>query len=186
LIIKGTRRDAVEDFTVKKVTPVYSGRVVGVTVETIIFPNGKEATREVVRHPGAVAMVPLLSPGKVVLIKQFRYSTGKALWEIPAGTIEAGETPLACAHRELAEEIGYRAQRMEALGGFYTSPGFCNEFIHLFAAVGLEPAQAQHDMDEQLEAHVLSLDEAMQMLQSGEIIDAKTIIGLLKVGRRDW
>jgi ADP-ribose pyrophosphatase len=176
----------VKDFTVKKVETVYSGRVVGLSVETIVFPDGREATREVVRHPGAVAIVPLLSPREVILIRQFRYSTGRALWEIPAGTLESGETPEACAHRELIEEAGYRAQRMEPIGGFYTSPGFCTEFIHAFAALGLEPAEAHLDIDEQIEAHRMSLAEALQKIEDGEIIDAKTIIGLLRVAQKHF
>ncbi len=170
-----------KDFTVKNVEPVFSGRVVNVSVETFAFPDGKEARRELVRHPGAVAIVPLLSAEEIVLIKQFRYSARTVLWEIPAGTLEAGETPLACAHRELIEEVRYRASGMEAIGGFYTSPGFCNEFIHLYAASGLEPAEGSLDEDELIEAHVVSRDEAMRMIRSGEIIDAKTIIGLLRV-----
>lgn len=173
-----------KDFTLKKAEKIYSGRVVGLSVETIVFPDGKEATREVVRHPGAVAMVPLLSSREVVLIRQFRYSAGKSLWEIPAGTLEPGETPLDCAHRELVEEVGYRAQEMEPLGGFYTSPGFCTEFLHLFAALNLERTETHLDKDEQIEAHPMTLDEAMRKVENGEIVDAKTIIGLLRVRQR--
>jgi ADP-ribose pyrophosphatase len=170
-----------KDFAVKNAQKIYSGRVVDLSVETIIFPDGKEATREVVRHPGAVAIAPLLSPREIVLIRQFRYSAGKELWEIPAGTIEPGEDPMNCAYRELIEEVGYRAQTMRLLGGFYTSPGFCTEFLHLFLATNLERAETRLDTDEQIEAHAMTLDEAFRKLDQGEIIDAKTIVGLLKI-----
>lgn len=172
-----------EDFEVKKVKQVYSGRVVGLSVETIVLPDGRETTREVVRHSGAAAIVPMLSPDEVVLIRQFRYCAKKTLWEIPAGTVEPGETPLACAERELVEETGYRAGKMKPMGGFFTSPGFCDEFLHLFLATELERCESKLDKDEQIEVQRMSLGEALDKIERGEIIDAKTIVGLLKVGR---
>jgi ADP-ribose pyrophosphatase len=174
---------SMEDFKVLKAEKIYSGRVVGLSRETIAFPDGKEAVREIVRHPGASAMVPMISPTEVILIKQFRYSAKKMLWEIPAGTLEPGETALACAERELVEEIGYRAGKMTPLGGFYTSPGFCNEFLHLFLATDLEPSQSNLDKDERLEVHRMPMKEALRKIETGDIIDAKTIAGLLKVSR---
>ncbi len=170
-----------DDFKVLKAEKIYSGRVVGLARETIAFPDGKEAVREIVQHPGASAMVPMISPTEVIMIKQFRYSAKKMLWEIPAGTLEPGETPLACAERELVEEIGYRAGKMTPLGGFYTSPGFCNEFLHLFLATDLEPAKSNLDKDERLEVHRIPMKEAIRKIETGDIIDAKTIVGLLKV-----
>ena len=170
-----------QDFEVRETRNIYSGRVVELSVETILLPDGTEAMREVVRHPGAAAMVPMLSPEKIILIRQFRYCAKKTLWEIPAGTIEAGETPLACAERELIEETGYRAGKMEPMGGFFTSPGFCSEFLHLFLATELQPCKAERDSDEQLLVHTVPLSEALRKIQSGEIIDAKTIVGLLKL-----
>jgi len=169
-----------EDFRIKETKHVYSGRVVNLSVERIALPDGSEISREVVRHPGAVAIVPMLSPHEVVLIKQFRYCAGKALWEIPAGTLEPGETPTACAERELTEETGYRAGKIVPMGGFYTSPGFCNEFLHLFLAAELEHCGLKLDSDERLEVHAMSLEEALEKIETGEIIDAKTIVGLLK------
>ena len=173
-----------KDFTVRKVEEIYSGRVVSVSVETFAFADGQEATREVVHHPGAVAIVPVVNSKEIILLKQFRYCAGRDLWEIPAGTIEPGETPLVCAHRELIEETGRRARKMEFLGGFYTSPGFTSEYLHLFAAMDLEPAEAHLDKDEKIEIHQVSFEEALQKIEMGEIMDAKTIVGLLRVSRR--
>ena len=172
-----------EDFKIKDVKHVYSGRVVDFSVEKVALPDGSEITREVVRHPGAVAIVPLLSPREVVLIKQFRYSAGKTLWEIPAGTLEPGETPTACAERELTEETGYRAGKIVPMGGFYTSPGFCTEFLHLFLALELEHRGLKLDSDERIEVHPMDLKEAFDKIENGEIVDAKTIVGLLKTDR---
>ncbi|RJP21392.1 MAG: NUDIX hydrolase [Candidatus Abyssobacteria bacterium SURF_5] len=173
-----------KDFVITNVEKIYCGRVVDLSVETIQYPDGSGAKREVVRHPGAVAVVPLLSPHEVILIRQFRYCAGAVLWEIPAGTLERGEDPTECAHRELIEEVGYRAREMERLCAFYTSPGFCNEFLHVFAARNLEPAKAELDKDEQIEAHPVALSEAFRKIDAGEIVDAKTIIGLLKIRQR--
>jgi ADP-ribose pyrophosphatase len=172
-----------KDFEIKQKEQIYSGRVVGLSRETIVLPDGNEATREVVQHSGAVAMVPLISPTEVILLRQFRYPAKKELWEIPAGTLEAGETPLDCARRELVEETGYRAGKMTPLGGFFTSPGFCTEFLHLFLATELEPCEADPDKDERIEAHRMSLEDAFLKVETGEIVDAKTLVGLLKVNR---
>jgi ADP-ribose pyrophosphatase len=172
-----------EDFKVKETKHLYSGRVVNLSVEKIALPDGNEISREVVHHPGAVAIVPMLSPDEVVLIKQFRYCAGKALWEIPAGTLEPGESPAACAARELTEETGYRAGKMVPMGGVYTSPGFCNEFLHLFLAADLEHCGLKLDPDERIEVHTMSMNEALRKIESGEIVDAKTIVGLLKTDR---
>jgi ADP-ribose pyrophosphatase len=169
-----------DDFKVTKAEKIYSGRVVGLSRETFVFPDGKEAVREIVQHPGASAMVPMISPTEVILIKQFRYSAKKELWEIPAGTLEPGETPLACAERELVEEIGYRAGKMTPLGGFYTSPGFCTEFLHLFLATDLELSESNLDKDERIEVHKMPMREAIRKIERGEIIDAKTMVGLLR------
>lgn len=172
-----------EDFVVKETEQIYAGRVVGLSRETVVLPGGKEAVREVVQHPGAVAMAPMLSPTEVILLRQFRYPAGKTIWEIPAGTLEPGETPLECAKRELIEETGYRAGKMEPIGGFFTTPGFCNEFLHLFLATELEPFESNLDKDEQIVTHRMSFDEALRKIESGEIVDAKTLVGLLIVSR---
>ncbi len=172
-----------EDFIVKERNQVYSGRVVNMSVEKVALSDGSEVTREVVHHPGAVAIVPMVSPAEVILIKQFRYCARSAIWEIPAGTLEPDETPLACAERELIEETGYRAGKMKSLGGFYTSPGFCTEFLHLFLASDLEACGSDLDADELLEVHVMPMEEALGKIEEGEIVDGKTIIGLLKANR---
>lgn len=172
-----------EDFTVKESNQVYSGRIVNVSVEKVALSDGSEVTREVVQHPGAVAIVPMISPAEVILIKQFRYCARGAIWEIPAGTLEPGETPLACAERELIEETGYRAGKMKSLGGFYTSPGFCTEFLHIFLASELEACGSKLDADEQIEVYTMPMEEALRKIEEGEIIDAKTIIGLLGTDR---
>ena len=172
-----------KDFKVKGVKQVYSGRIVDLSVETIILPDGKETMREVVRHRGAVAIVPMVSASEVILIKQFRSCAEKTLWEIPAGTMEQGEMPLACAQRELIEETGYRAGKMEPLGGFFTSPGFCNEFLHLFLATKLERCESNLDTDEQIEVHRVSMEEALRKIDNGEIVDAKTLVGLMRASR---
>lgn len=172
-----------QDFELKETRKIYEGRVVELSAETIILPDGREAVREVVGHPGATAIVPLISPREVILIKQFRYCAGKVLWEIPAGTLEADETPIECAKRELIEETGYRAGKMEPMGGFFTSPGFCTEFLRLFLATALEPCESKPDDDERLTAHKVPLDDAFRKIDRGEIVDAKTIVGLLKLSR---
>ena len=171
------------DFELLGKRDVYEGKKLKVSVETIRLPDGRETEREVIRHPGAVAIAPLIAPGEVILIKQFRYCVGKVLWEIPAGTLEEGETPIECAQRELIEESGYRAGKLEPMGGFFPTPGICTEYLSVFLATELEPCQAAPDADEVITVHRVSLDEALRMIDDGEIVDAKTIVGLLKLLR---
>jgi ADP-ribose pyrophosphatase len=164
--------------------PVYLGKLVNLYVDTVQLPDGNRAMREIIKHPGAVAMVPLLASGQVVLVRQFRGAADRVLLEIPAGTLEPGEDPLAAAGRELQEEAGYRPGKLERLGGEYTAPGYTSEFIHLFLATELEPSRLAQDADEFLEVVTLPLDEALRQVENGEIQDGKTIIGLLLVARR--
>jgi ADP-ribose pyrophosphatase len=164
--------------------PVYLGKLVKLYVDTVQLPDGTQSTREIVRHPGAVAMVPLLASGEVVLVRQFRGAADRVLLEIPAGTLEPGEEPLAAAGRELQEEAGFRPGKLERLGGEYTAPGYTSEFIHLFLATDLVPSRLAQDADEFLEAVTLPLGEALRQVESGEIQDGKTIIGLLLAARR--
>lgn len=163
---------------------VFEGKVVSLRVDTVRIANGREATREVVEHPGAVAMVPFLPDGRVILVRQFRQATGRVLLEIPAGTLHPGEEPEECARRELREEIGYEPGRLERMFSSYLAPGYSSEMLHVFLAGELKPAEGSTDEDETVEAEVLPLQKAVDMIRTGEIKDAKTICGLL-LGR-DW
>jgi ADP-ribose pyrophosphatase len=160
---------------------LYSGRLVRLDLLQVRGVGDRIHDREVVRHPGAVAIVPLLD-GKVLLVRQYRAPIDKEIWELPAGTIEPGEEPLECAKRELEEETGYRAREWRKLAEFYTTPGFCDERMVLFLARGLEPRPgARAAEDESLEVRAFTFAEAKQMLLRGELEDAKTIIGLSRI-----
>lgn len=158
---------------------VYRGRVVHLRLDEVALPNGTRARREVVEHAGSVAVVPLLDDGDVVLVQQYRHPVGRTLLEIPAGTCEPNEDPLACAHRELAEETGYTAAHVERLLGFYAAPGFCTEYLDVFLATGLRPGTARPEEDEGIALVRLPLAEALARIARGDICDAKSIIGLL-------
>jgi ADP-ribose pyrophosphatase len=165
---------------------VYSGRVIDLDVDKVRFPDGSIGELEMIRHPGASAVVPFLSEPtgedpQVLLIRQYRYAAGTYLYEVPAGRLEPGESPEACARRELEEETGCRAERVQPLTTIYTTPGFTNERIHLFAAFGLTAGQVQRDVDEFLEVKTMPLTDALAMISRGEIVDAKTIVALLFV-----
>jgi ADP-ribose pyrophosphatase len=164
---------------------VFNGRLLRVKVEEVMLPDGKRARREVVYHTGAIAVVPFKGDGNVVLVRQFRLPTRKALLEIPAGVLGEGETPEACAQRELAEEIGMRPATggLERLCSIHLAPGYSSELIHLFTARNLEPACAQADEDERLEQVEIPVGEALEMINRGEIEDAKTIVALLLATR---
>jgi ADP-ribose pyrophosphatase len=166
-------------FSIQKTTEIYRGTIFDVFVEEVALPNGLVKNREVIRHPGAAAMVPLFDDGKIALIRQFRHAVGSFLWEVPAGTLEPAETPLQCAQRELVEEIGYQAARMEKIAEILPAPGYTDERIHIFLATGLTPAQQNLDDDEVLELQPTAFDRAMDMITEGSIQDAKTIAGLL-------
>jgi len=158
---------------------VFSGKLINLRVDTVSLPNDRVARREIVEHPGAVALLPLDAEGKVVMVKQYRKAAEQTLLEIPAGTLHRGEEPLVAAQRELQEEIGAAAEKLEHLIDFYPSPGFSSEVTHLYVASGLRPSSLPADEDESFEIVHLSLDEAIRMVREGEIRDAKSIIGLL-------
>lgn len=165
---------------------VYTGRLVTVDEETIENPAGQRVTLELVRHPGAAAIVPLLSSPdaddpQVLLIHQYRYAAGGHLWEIPAGVLEPGEDPTACARRELEEETGARAEHLEPLTTVFTTPGFTDERIHLFLATGLTVGEAAHEADEQIEVRPRPMSEVLRMIRDGEMTDAKSVVALLWV-----
>jgi ADP-ribose pyrophosphatase len=166
-------------FDIQKTTEIYRGRIFDVFVEEVLLPNQVVKNREVVRHPGAAAMVPLFDDGKIALIKQFRHAVGRYLWEIPAGTLESKETPLECAQRELAEEIGYQAANFEKLTEIFPAPGYTDEHLHIYLAKGLTPAEQNLDDDEVLELQPTTFEKALHMITEGAIQDAKTIVGLL-------
>jgi ADP-ribose pyrophosphatase len=143
------------------------------------MPDGTRHVREIVRHPGAVTILPLLDDGRICLVRNYRASVGQVLVELPAGTLEPGEDPAATAVRELAEETGYRAARFDLLARFYMSPGILDERMHLYLATGLEPGPMALDAGEDIQPLVVALDEAIGMVRDGRIQDAKTIAGLL-------
>lgn len=163
--------------------PIYQGRIVRFRVDTVALPDGSTAIREIVGTPGAVVIVPLTDDGQVRMVRQYRSAIGEFLLELPAGTLEPNELPEQAAPRELAEETGDRAAHWQRLTRFYTVPGICDEYIHLFLATGLTPGQTNQEADEFIEVVTLPFDEALEMVRRGEIRDAKTIIGLLMVAR---
>jgi ADP-ribose pyrophosphatase len=164
---------------VLKSESIYSGHVISLIKDTVILPSGRTVIREKVMHPGSVGILPVLEDGRLVLIRQFRYVVGSSLLEIPAGTVEKGESPEECAARELQEETGYRAGKLTLLSAFYLAPGYSNEFMWLFKATELEAGEMRPMPDESIEVRRLSPEEALQMIRSGEIRDVKTICAIL-------
>ena len=164
-------------------TRAYHGRVISLDVDEVRFPDGSIGSLEMIRHPGASAVVPLMDDGgsdpHVLLIRQYRYAANGFLYEIPAGRLDEGESPMECAHRELSEETGYRAQRVEHLFTMFTTPGFTDEKIHLFLATGLTAGEAHREADEFMELVPTRLSRALSMIEQGEIQDAKTALALL-------
>ena len=172
---------------------VHDGRVVHLSVDRVRFPDGAEGELELIRHTGASAVVAVIGDPKspdpeVVLVHQYRYAAGGYVYEIPAGLPMDGETWESCARRELEEETGLRAEGMVRLTQFFTTPGFTNEVIHLFLATGLSDGQESRDDDEYIEVVRFRLSKVLRMIHAGEIVDGKTIVGLLFVDqffRRD-
>ncbi|NLY50539.1 MAG: NUDIX hydrolase [Firmicutes bacterium] len=162
---------------------VYLGKIFKVERSLVRLPNGMEAFRDVVRHPGAVAILARPSLESVILVRQFRYATGEELWEIPAGKLEKGESPEVCAVRELQEETGYSPGKLRKLASFYTAPGFSSEFMYLYEAWDLVPQAGQTDPDEFVEVHKVLLQDALAWIEEGRIRDAKTYVGLLLAAR---
>jgi ADP-ribose pyrophosphatase len=171
--------DHLVEKTIRK-EKIFNGKVVQLYVEDVQLPNGKTSKREVIKHPGAVAIIPITKEGKLVLVRQYRKALERVLIEIPAGKLEKEEEPLATAQRELEEETGYRAQSMRHIVSFYTSPGFADELIHLYMAEGLEKLEdaASLDEDEFVDILEVTLEEALEMLEKREIYDAKTAYAL--------
>ena len=155
----------------------FDGRLIKVTFD-VADVNGKEAWREVVHHPGASAIVVIDDQGRIVMERQFRYALDRGLLEIPAGKLDGAEDPLHCAKRELEEETGYKASEWISLGAIATSPGFCNEVIHLYVAKGLSKGETNWDDDEYVELEYYTFDELMEAIRKEEIKDAKTLAAL--------
>ncbi len=164
---------------------VHAGRVLDLDVDEVVEPGGVHGVREVVRQRGSVAALPVLDDRRIVLVRQYRYAVDALVWELPAGRRDAGETPDEGARRELEEEVGLRAAALEPLLVFWTTPGFCDEVMHLFRATGLTPVPPRPEADERIESATFTLDEAIGMLKSGEIREGKTLVALLlEAGRR--
>ncbi len=162
---------------------IYAGRIVTLRLDDVRLPSGRTATREIVEHRGAVAVVPLAADGSVFLVRQFRSAVDQVLLEVPAGTIEPGESVETCLQRELAEEIGMQAARLELLCHFFPSPGFLTEEVHLYLARELAPYRLQGE-EEDLAVVRLPLPEARALVARGEVRDAKSIIGILLASER--
>ena len=160
---------------------IYTGKFLTYNIDTVTLPNGATADLEMIRHPGASAVVPIKDDGNVILIRQFRHAADGFIYEIPAGKLNSGEDPRECAERELEEEIGYRPKNLELLTSIFTAPGFTDEVIHIYKATGLEVGQQQLDQDEVLEILEWPLEKAIAEIKNGTIRDAKTIIGLQMV-----
>ena len=151
---------------------VYDGKILALELDEIQEDGGTKALREVVRHRGSVAAIPVDDEGRLVLVRQYRHPVGQALWEVPAGVLEKGESPEQAIRRELEEEVGRRAGHLEPLVTFHPTPGFCDEVLHLFRATQLEEAPVHPDDDEVLEVKWYTLDAARGLLHAGEIMDA--------------
>ncbi len=170
------------EHTVSKET-MFAGRVFQVELHSVVLPDGRHASREIVRHNGGACIVALDERQHVYLVRQFRKPYDMEMLELPAGKLELGEDPLVCARRELREETGLDADRITLLSTVYPSPGYCSETLSVYLATGLTVGQSQLDEGEFLDLHVYPLEQALDMIDSGEIRDAKTQIGLLKVAR---
>lgn len=158
---------------------VFKGRAVNLRVDTVEMPDGRRTTREIVEHPQCVAMVPIDEDGDVLLVRQFRHAAGRSLLEIPAGGIDPGEDAETAVRREMAEETGFVPRKMKRLGGFYSSPGFCDEYLHLFLATDLIPKRLQAEDTEAIEVVKTPVGEIPALIDSGTICDSKSVAGLL-------
>ena len=166
---------------VNKITPIHKGKVFELVSENVTFNTGSTSKMDIIRHPGASAIIPLSDNNMVILLRQYRHAMGKYIWEIPAGTLGKNEDPLDCAKRELTEETGYDANLWQQIGEIIPAPGYSDERIHLFLAAGLESKKQNLDENEILEVYAVKLSDAYKMIFNGEIQDSKTIAGLLFV-----
>jgi len=162
---------------------IYQGRSITLRVEEVRLPGGRSVELDIVRHPGASAIVPFESEDVVLLIRQLRHAVGGTIWEVPAGKLD-GDPPEVCARKELEEEVGRRAGRLEKLASIFTTPGFTDEVIHLFAAFDLTPVPQRLEDDEVIEVVPMPLARALEMVWSGELRDAKSALALLHAAKR--
>jgi ADP-ribose pyrophosphatase len=163
---------------------LYKGKVFAVDLDDVKEPGGVRARREVVRHRGSVAVLPVHDDGRIVLVRQYRYPVDGDVWELPAGRLDPGESVEQGARRELEEEVGLRPAILEPLSVFYTTPGFCDEVMHLFRATALTSVPPRPEADERIEAAVFTLEEARDMIRRGEVREGKTLVALLLESER--
>jgi len=164
---------------------IYKGRVLRLHVDRVRLPSGRVTAREIVEHPGAAAIIPILDNGKLLVVKQYRAATRRELMEIPAGTLEPSESPISCAKRELIEETGYAAKRIRKLFSCYLAPGYSTEKIHFFLATRIVPAKGRQEEDELIATQTINLREALRAIERGKIQDAKTISALYYLATHD-
>jgi ADP-ribose pyrophosphatase len=160
---------------------IYNGRALSVRIDTVEMPSGRTTTREIVEHRDGVAVVALDEKDNAIMVRQFRKAIERTLLEIPAGGIDEGEQPVDCVRRELQEEIGMLPNKIEKLGGFYLGPGYCSEYLYLYLATDLEPSQLVAEDTESIEVVKVPLSQVSHLIATGEIIDCKSIAGLLRV-----
>lgn len=176
------------DFEVLETSQPYRGKIINVSRDRVRLPNGRVSTLENIEHGPSTAIVPIMPDGRILLIRQFRYAARGYILEIPAGVLNPEESPEACARRELEEETGYVPGKMKSLGAFMLAPGYCDEVIHIFLATDLTPGRQALEGSEVIELSPLALEEVEDMIRTGAITDAKTVIGVLwafpSVGRR--
>lgn len=163
---------------------VYQGRLFNVHLDRIRMADGVVAVRETLVHPGAVCMVPVTAEGNLLLVTQYRHAAGRRLLELPAGTLEKGEAPENAVTRELQEEVGRMPGKVESLGGFFVAPGYTSEYIHLFVCSELAESRLDADEDEDIEIEERTREAALAAIESGEICDAKSVIGILRWARQ--
>ena len=170
-----------------QIRKVFEGRIFTVNIESITLPRGHHLDAEVIRHPGSVVLIPVTHEGDIILVQQYRHPIGRAAWELPAGSLKAGEDPKSGARRECQEEIGLIPSALELVGSLFPTPGYCDEEMHFFRAAGLRTPQAgdmeaQQDEDEDIEPKAFSPQAIRRMIASGEIIDMKTVAALTLLG----
>ncbi len=166
---------------------IFCGRIIDLLVEEIRDNGGETRRREIVSHPGGAVIVPVLDNGNILFVSQFRYPAKKYIFELPAGKLDANEDPLVCAKRELREETGYEASTLEKLTSFYTTPGFCNEILHCYLATRLKKSTQGQSLEEgehTITLHEIPMKRAIEMIESGEIVDGKSIIGILLTDKK--